>query len=126
MKSYWIKMLSLLFWIQLPLLLTRQLADTFDIAVLAVNQVRPVFRNEDWGDQEGGAAAPALGGLAAALGNSWHHCVSTRLAICQLTSNEQWPNRRVATIQKSPLVASSNVFFDIELSGIQEATKNDK
>lgn len=59
------------------------------------------------------------GGLGAnvvpALGNSWHHCVSTRLVLEQLTSAG-----RALTITKSPIAAQATCGFAITAAGLEE------
>jgi len=52
--------------------------------------------------------------LIPALGNTWHHCVSTRL-VC-----EQFPSHRTLTVAKSPLAAATTVPFQVTAKGLEE------
>jgi len=57
----------------------------------------------------------ALGAnVVPALGNSWHHCVSTRLVL------EQFPTHRTMTISKSPITTKSSCQFEITQAGLVE------
>jgi len=50
-----------------------------------------------------------------ALGNSWHHCVSTRLVLEQLNSHQ-----RALTITKSPIAAQITCRFVVAAPGLVE------
>ena len=53
-----------------------------------------------------------------ALGNSWHHCVSTRLVLEQLSAHQ-----RMLTIAKSPIAAQVACGFVVASSGLIEVRK---
>ena len=68
------------------------------------------------GDGPGGTLGDGLGANAVpALGNSWHHCVSTRLVLDHLTSS-----KRALTVTKSPISALVTCGFAITAAGLEE------
>lgn len=55
-----------------------------------------------------------------ALGNAWHHCVSTRLVL------EQFEDYRTITIAKSPIAAKDSADFEIGMAGLVEIHDQDE
>ena len=121
----------------------KRLADQLHLGVLVINQVGLVGRDSSNHRARGGATD-----LRAALGNSWHHCVSTRLLMEHETdphrlssymaqsnqpSNENdhhdtmygqistgQGNLRRLTIVKSNLVGQSSTNFEVTNFGLKE------
>jgi hypothetical protein len=77
---------------------------------------RNASAHELGGDGPGGILGDGLGANAVpALGNSWHHCVSTRLVLDHLTSS-----KRALTVTKSPISALVTCGFAITAAGLEE------
>ena len=69
----------------------------------------------------GGLGEHGFGGAAAvpALGNSWHHCVSTRLVLEHFTTHRQ------LTITKSPIAAQHTARCALTAAGLVEENDDD-
>ena len=52
--------------------------------------------------------------MVPALGNSWHHCVSTRLVL------EHFTTHRTLTITKSPIAAQHTARLSLTAAGLVE------
>lgn len=67
------------------------------------------------GEEEGGKDAEARDDFVVpALGNTWHHCVSTRLVM------EQFPSHRTVSVAKSPIAPFTVVECKVTESGLVE------
>lgn len=104
----------------------KRIADQMQVAVVVINQIdkmqgAAISRNHQSKDSD-------FVSVTAALGTSWHHCVSTRVAL----EHERDPHReddvtemasnrgrvRTATIAKSNLVGHSTMSFEVTVAGI--------
>jgi len=65
------------------------------------------------GDGFGGGTGPGAN-VVPALGNSWHHCVSTRLVL------EQLAQHRTLTVTKSPIASQLTASCDVTARGLEE------
>jgi RAD51-like protein 1 len=110
----------------------KYIADQMQVAVVVINQIEKID------DQRRGSEAIAQHGVdrdflssKAALGTSWHHCVSTRLALEYSRSphEDTVPNLspdpigdiRTATVMKSNVVGRSSTTFKVAKNGICES-----
>lgn len=95
----------------------KRIAGQLKVAVVVINQIDKVQGASDFNS------------VKAALGTSWHHCVSTRVTM----EHENDPHRddalmnamsnsescvRTATVAKSNLVGLSSMLFEVNLMGI--------
>ena len=103
----------------------KRVADQMQVAVVVINQIDKV---------QGSASDQSYDtdfvSVTAALGTSWHHCVSTRVAL----EHEKDPHRddvlrseslnrgrvRTATVVKSNLVEKSTISFEVSVTGIRQ------
>lgn len=106
----------------------KRIADEMRVAVVAINQIDTMYSDT----ARGQALDGAFSNVKAALGTSWHHCVSTRIALEHGASSElegmnviesSFDRRRnsfvrTATIVKSNLVGKKRCFFDVTVKGI--------
>jgi len=108
----------------------KRIADQMHVAIVVINQVEKVDERS-----ESGLEPSLVSPITAALGTSWHHCVSTRVALeygkesaiddhtkdfrLQFYSTHIEEQRtRTATIVKSHMVGRSKVLFEVTKSGI--------
>jgi RecA/RadA recombinase len=84
----------------------KRTAEVFKVAVVATNQVAGCFADGE--SYLGGSARPALG-------NTWAHCVNTRLLLEHFGGDDV---ARIVTIAKSPNAPSVGVAFAIGGSGV--------
>jgi RecA/RadA recombinase len=120
----------------------KRLADQLNLAVIVINQIGAINGTSDHDTSAGSADAPDPLAVRAALGTSWHHCVSTRLLLdvvetpSPLTVMHQraedenpWESlvhsnpesvRRVSIV-KSNLTSLAETQFEISSLGIVEA-----
>lgn len=99
----------------------KRIADQLKVAIVVINQVDKVLiHSADLYHNDNGA-------VSAALGPSWHHCVSTRIAL----EHQHDPHRddsmalytdqgrkRIASIVKSNIVPRSSITYEINYRGI--------
>jgi RAD51-like protein 1 len=98
----------------------KRLADQLHLAIVVINQVGAVGSTHEDGDP---------GTNRAALGTSWHHCLSTRILMeyqNSLTSAGAPVNRngevRQATIVKSNLTGQACVPFEVSALGVSDVS----
>jgi RAD51-like protein 1 len=107
----------------------KRLADQLHLAIVVINQVGAVGYTHEDGDQ---------GTTRAALGPSWHHCLSTRILMeyqNSLTSDGAPVNRgmpldqqsrngevRQATIAKSNLTGKACIPFEVSALGVSDVS----
>ena len=90
--------------------LLKSLAEDFSVPVVVTNQVTTRFAG-DAGDE---------GALGPALGNTWAHCVNTRLVLKpQLAEAGGSGDRRVLSVAKSPLAGPCETAYFIGPSGLE-------
>ena len=113
----------------------QRLAETLHLAVVVINQVGAV----------GDSMQTSLHSVKAALGTSWHHCVSTRLVLDQVEIQETRPEleqyhgqeegwtdfgnlsstkTRTVDIAKSNIVPHATIQFEICNAGIVDPQNN--
>eukprot|EP01083_Nonionella_stella_P072186 194447_1 len=114
----------------------KYIADQMQVAVVVINQIEKVDDHQRFGSSEeivqysDGVDRDFLSSKAA-LGTSWHHCVSTRLALEYSRNPHQdnaipnlshYPieNIRTATVMKSNVVGRSSTTFQVAKNGICE------
>jgi len=97
----------------------KRIADQMQVAVVVINQI-----------DSGGYGAPGdqslngeVGSVKAALGTSWHHCVSTRIALEHYHDPQNRhvlePSRvRTASVVKSNLVGRARMLYEVTTMGI--------
>lgn len=92
----------------------KRMADQLQVAVVVINQVERTSKME---------------GVQAALGTSWHHCLSTRLVLESLDEggfdSTTPPQVRRATVVKSQVAARASMKFQITTAGLQQVTSED-
>lgn len=99
----------------------KRIADQLKVAIVVINQVDKVL------SYTGDLNHNDNGSVTAALGPSWHHCVSTRIAL----EHQHDPHRddsmalytdqgrkRIASIVKSNIVPRSSITYEINYRGI--------
>jgi RAD51-like protein 1 len=102
----------------------KRLADQLHLAVVIINQVGAVGNAQEDGDQ---------GTNRAALGTSWHHCLSTRILMeyqnslasdGALVNQGQSPGGEVrqATIVKSNLTGQACIPFEVSALGVSDVS----
>jgi RecA/RadA recombinase len=98
----------------------KRLADQLRLAIVVINQVGAVGQTHEDGDQ---------GTNRAALGTSWHHCLSTRILMeyqNSLASDGAAVNRdvevRQATIVKSNLTGQACIPFQVSALGVSDVS----
>ncbi len=106
----------------------KRIADQMHVAIVVINQIEKVDERSE---------SVQVSPITAALGTSWHHCVSTRVALeygkesvtddhtkdfrLQFYSTHIEEQRtRTATIVKSHMVGRSKISFEVTKSGICE------
>lgn len=111
----------------------KYIADQMQVAVVVINQIEK-FDNQRSGSEtivQHGVDGDILSSKAA-LGTSWHHCVSTRLALeysrnphdddaVPNLSLDSTGNIRTATVMKSNVVGRSSTTFKVAKNGICES-----
>eukprot|EP00613_Pedinella_sp_CCMP2098_P080830 CAMPEP_0171939756 /NCGR_PEP_ID=MMETSP0993-20121228/36585_1 /TAXON_ID=483369 /ORGANISM="non described non described, Strain CCMP2098" /LENGTH=497 /DNA_ID=CAMNT_0012581669 /DNA_START=49 /DNA_END=1542 /DNA_ORIENTATION=+ len=99
---------------QAPVQLTHISGSSNTLAMAA--PATPSFGNAARGaGSNGGNGDPLGANVIPALGNSWHHCVSTRLVLEQFLGGE-----RTCTIAKSPIAALTSVRCGVTAAGLVE------
>eukprot|EP00558_Chaetoceros_sp_UNC1202_P010123 CAMPEP_0197243276 /NCGR_PEP_ID=MMETSP1429-20130617/8786_1 /TAXON_ID=49237 /ORGANISM="Chaetoceros sp., Strain UNC1202" /LENGTH=274 /DNA_ID=CAMNT_0042703471 /DNA_START=8 /DNA_END=832 /DNA_ORIENTATION=+ len=107
----------------------KRIADQMQVAVVVINQVG---KTKGGGINSNDTRGNDFVSISAALGESWHHCVSTRVAL----EHEKDPHRddsaysimadrgrvRKATITKSNLVGESSMRFEVTAMGVCEVS----
>ena len=86
----------------------KSIAEEHSVPVVVTNQVTTRFDGQD----ESAALSPALG-------NTWAHCVNTRLLMQPVQSAKGCLSGRQLSIIKSPMVGPFRVRYKIGLSGIE-------
>jgi RecA/RadA recombinase len=79
--------------------LLKRLSEKLNIAVVVVNQIGGIsFQKDDWREEQDDKCD-----TSGALGNSWHHCASTRLVIERITlpDAENGGTQREISVSKS-------------------------
>jgi len=102
----------------------KRIADQMQVAVVVVNQIEKIQGIAIARDQSHDGDFVSV---TAALGTSWHHCVSTRVAL----EHEKDPHRddaivsgldrgrvRTATVVKSNVVGRSSASFEVTMMGV--------
>ena len=99
----------------------KQIGDEMNVAIVVINQIEKVMTIAATTDMNNGGSG-TLSSVKAALGTSWHHCVSTRILLeheSPLYLNEIMSGKvRKATIVKSNLVGCASVNYEITGLGI--------
>lgn len=96
----------------------KRIADQLQVAVVVINQVDKVEKYHQ--DNHG------LSEMTAALGPSWHHCVTTRIALEHQYDPHQDDSmiytdrgrKRIATIVKSNMVPKSSISYEVNQRGV--------
>jgi len=96
----------------------KRVADQMQVAVIVINQIDKVHSAPVDQPLEGDVSS-----VKAALGTSWHHCVSTRIALEHYhdphnTSVLEGNRVRTASVVKSNLVGQSRMLFEVTIIGI--------
>jgi RecA/RadA recombinase len=96
----------------------KRVADQMQVAVIVINQIDKVHSAPGDQPSEGDFSS-----VSAALGTSWHHCVSTRIALEHYhdphnTSALEGDRVRTASVVKSNLVGQSRIMFEVTMMGI--------
>ncbi len=112
----------------------KRIADQMHVAIVVINQIEKVDHANGSGPLESTLVSP----ITAALGTSWHHCVSTRVTLeygkervtddrtndfrlqFHSTNMIEEQRTRTATIVKSHMVGRSKMSFVVTKSGICE------
>jgi len=103
----------------------KYLGETFNIPILVTNQVTTKFRGKEPAPHLGVSRHPSAerdvdgdSFLTAALGNTWSHCVNTRVVL------EQTPATRRLTVAKSPIAPVMQIDFDITVHFMHELSSS--
>lgn len=99
----------------------KRIADQLKVAIVVINQVDKVISHS------GDLNQNDYGSVTAALGPSWHHCVSTRIALehqhdphgdDSMAVYSDQGRKRIASIVKSNIVQRSSIAYEINHRGI--------
>ncbi|XP_061415015.1 DNA repair protein RAD51 homolog 2 isoform X1 [Lethenteron reissneri] len=96
--------------------LLKYLAEEFSLPVVLTNQITTRFKGRSGSHAVNEAGEKEMSGdgyVTAALGNTWSHCVNTRLILQYLDTR-----RRQILIAKSPLASFSGFVYSIQGSGL--------
>ncbi|XP_078452196.1 DNA repair protein RAD51 homolog 2 isoform X4 [Lampetra planeri] len=96
--------------------LLKYLAQEFSLPVVLTNQITTRFKGRSGSHAVNEAGEKEMSGdgyVTAALGNTWSHCVNTRLILQYLDAR-----RRQILIAKSPLASFSGFVYSIQGSGL--------
>lgn len=127
----------------------KRLADQLHLAVVVLNQVGIVdnnnnnnnSKNASWGERGGNSTRDHDISVRAALGTSWHHCVSTRLLMehqvdpHRVRDDQNWSHShqqlqhhgqglRHMSLVKSNAAAFSTLSFEVTAMGVVEASSS--
>jgi len=101
----------------------KRIADQMNVAIVVINQIDKIENHSNKSNQ-----TMMMPSVKAALGTSWHHCVSTRILLEHDSNDPSFddvyddgtPCIRKVTIVKSNLVGRSSVKFEITKMGVSQ------